>query len=282
MVLIQAIDQSGVVMNRNKTGVVATFFSFLICSGTAHAAPAVLFSVDTTLWEKGLFHNDIAQERKSTVFGASGTWSDSMTNLLQSATGTMTAEMRGTVSFANGVLTAEQHGSMNYTSNPTFTFYGDHLYADYGIKAYVLGAPGTAYTLTVTSDATSIDGVPAGPGANYESIGWASPGWFYDWGDGYNTFTRNGFSTSSTIEYAGQTYSFISKVSPTMSSHVGFAMTNTWGGNSTATVDAAYRFSVTTAASVAAIPEPETYAMMLAGLGLLGVTARRRRQKLKA
>ena len=29
---------------------------------------------------------------------------------------------------------------------------------------------------------------------------------------------------------------------------------------------------------VAAIPEPETYAMMLAGLGLLGLTARRRRQ----
>jgi hypothetical protein len=30
---------------------------------------------------------------------------------------------------------------------------------------------------------------------------------------------------------------------------------------------------------VAAIPEPETYAMMLAGLGLLGLTARRRRQR---
>lgn len=67
-------------MNRNKTGLVATFFSLLICFGTAHAAPAVLFSVDTTLWEKGLFHNDIAQERKVTVFGDSGTWSDSMTN----------------------------------------------------------------------------------------------------------------------------------------------------------------------------------------------------------
>jgi probable HAF family extracellular repeat protein len=34
--------------------------------------------------------------------------------------------------------------------------------------------------------------------------------------------------------------------------------------------------------SVATIPEPETYAMMLAGLGLLGLTARRRKQKLNA
>ncbi len=32
----------------------------------------------------------------------------------------------------------------------------------------------------------------------------------------------------------------------------------------------------------APVPEPETYAMMLAGLGLLGLTARRRRQKLNA
>ena len=34
--------------------------------------------------------------------------------------------------------------------------------------------------------------------------------------------------------------------------------------------------------TVAAVPEPETYAMMLAGLGLLGVVARRRKQKLNA
>lgn len=265
-------------MKTNKLKLAFSPLAFLLCFGTAYAAPAVLFSVDTTLWEKGLFNNDIAQERKVTVFGDSGTWSDSMTNSRQSGTGRMTAEMSGTLSFANGVLTAQQHGSMNYTSDPTSTFFGDNLYADFGIKAYVLGAPGTAYTLTVTSDARSLDGVQPGPDAKYESIGWASPGWFYKWGDGHNSFTRKGVSTSSTIEYAGQTYSFISKVSPTMSSRMGFAMTNYWGGNSTATVDAAYRFSVTTAASVAPVPEPETYAMMLAGLGLLGVAARRRRQ----
>ena len=34
--------------------------------------------------------------------------------------------------------------------------------------------------------------------------------------------------------------------------------------------------------ALAPIPEPETYAMMLAGLGLLGVIARRRKQKLNA
>jgi probable HAF family extracellular repeat protein len=40
----------------------------------------------------------------------------------------------------------------------------------------------------------------------------------------------------------------------------------------------AYMLSVTTPVA-APVPEPETYAMMLAGLGLLGVVARRRKQK---
>lgn len=42
-------------------------------------------------------------------------------------------------------------------------------------------------------------------------------------------------------------------------------------------------FSAHAAARITtAVPEPETYAMMLAGLGLLGVFARRRKQKLSA
>ena len=40
--------------------------------------------------------------------------------------------------------------------------------------------------------------------------------------------------------------------------------------------------TIATLVTLAPVPEPETYAMLLAGLGLLGLTARRRRQKLNA
>jgi hypothetical protein len=43
-----------------------------------------------------------------------------------------------------------------------------------------------------------------------------------------------------------------------------------------------YAWPVRTGDVAAPIPEPETYAMMLAGLGLLGVMTRRRKQKLNA
>ena len=38
-----------------------------------------------------------------------------------------------------------------------------------------------------------------------------------------------------------------------------------------------YAFQYITSASIAPVPEPETYALMLAGLGLLGVVSRRRK-----
>ena len=51
------------------------------------------------------------------------------------------------------------------------------------------------------------------------------------------------------------------------------------GFNDSFTGDGDYDDFVVGVNFAAAIPEPETYAMMLAGLGLLGIAARRRKQK---
>ena len=57
-------------------------------------------------------------------------------------------------------------------------------------------------------------------------------------------------------------------------SHVGAAYANRTGRGSS--------FGVTSIEGVPAIPEPETYAMLLAGLGLMGFVARRRQRNLAA
>jgi hypothetical protein len=50
------------------------------------------------------------------------------------------------------------------------------------------------------------------------------------------------------------------------------------GAVGTGGTDRVDNFTVTATAAVAAVPEPETYAMLLAGFGLLGFAARRRNQ----
>lgn len=60
--------------------------------------------------------------------------------------------------------------------------------------------------------------------------------------------------------------------------YVGFE--DLWGGGDLDYDDNS--FSFTNVATMQPVPEPETYAMLLAGLGLLGMQARRRKQKLAA
>jgi hypothetical protein len=50
-------------------------------------------------------------------------------------------------------------------------------------------------------------------------------------------------------------------------------------GNPMGSATGRYELTLTAQGNLAPVPEPETYAMMLAGLGLLGVAARRRKQK---
>jgi hypothetical protein len=91
------------------------------------------------------------------------------------------------------------------------------------------------------------------------------------WGGGNDRLVQSGNNLdgregAGTIQFIG-TYSTFSWTVPDPESWHGF----TFGIRTTERIE-----------PTPAIPEPETYAMLLAGLGLLGLIARRRKNKLVA
>lgn len=80
----------------------------------------------------------------------------------------------------------------------------------------------------------------------------------------YTALNSPGFNPSSV-----QVFSF----SAQNASYVRLEVLNTWSTTSYSTALGEVAFEIS------AVPEPETYAMMLAGLGLIGFVARRRRQQ---
>jgi hypothetical protein len=102
---------------------------------------------------------------------------------------------------------------------------------------------------------------------NFISAGSGSAGVFANNGAGgwnFNTNLLNGLGTDTQFNAGAHSYSF------SVTNLDSYAVYLTNSGSSPLT------FSKMGVGSVAAVPEPETYAMLLAGLGVLGFTGRRR------
>jgi hypothetical protein len=110
---------------------------------------------------------------------------------------------------------------------------------------------------------------------NYDNISWET-GSFSGGTNGFGgSSARAGWSngTTKSFELAG------SAVNGALLNSGSNALTH---NQLDSAIEGQYNFSVRNGAVIPAVPEPETYAMLLAGLGVLGAVARRRKAQTKA
>lgn len=135
---------------------------------------------------------------------------------------------------------------MNFASGAQFS--GVVTFAD--SFASVLGVNGV---LAQGTDSTAISWLWNG-GSNFATAA-----------NTFGTFLMNGTNTSNYSKWVTFTYNYSNPANLTFSS-------DSYGNNVN------YSDNLVSG-SISAVPEPETYAMLLAGLGLMGGIARRRSQK---
>ena len=204
--------------------------------------------------------------------------------------GSLSGEMitGGTANFVFNALSGYSLSSSSYFSSGSlnssyFTTYRTNNYADPldvakvsigGLEVSASNINGYASTANVTSNSSTYS-YQSGVGYQYYSCGLfrtcSSPYPIYSTGNRTDFVTNN---------YSGYTGPFTVSLNLAGNDWVGknaltpFSVVTTNGYAQLASA----RLDYTSIAVAPAIPEPETYAMFLAGIGLIGTVARRRKQ----
>lgn len=170
-------------------------------------------------------------------------------------------------SFVDNSFHYSNIGALNPNPNVSVTF---TRYLNFGdtISAGVLSSPSTACASALavceknvpqSETFTFAQGVDATKSLAQQEVGGS-----FSFSSGLDQFIGSGLATDTKTFYFSSRTNFI---------------TSDLGGGSILSNTAAYTPSIQYSYSyVAAVPEPEIYAMMLAGLGLIGFLARRRKQ----
>ena len=176
-------------------------------------------------------------------------------------------------SYADGVtylqveITSTSAGTANFNVTPVYAFATD---SNYGLQSFAFNYSGSASSLTFSNlaDGWSVNGPPASALDGFGKFEYIVEG------NGNNrqaplTFTVSGLGGDTTA----QTLNYFSELSSGNSGQGNQFFAAHLAGFSDLSVGSG-DFAGST---LAPVPEPETYAMLLAGLGLMGALARRRR-----
>ncbi len=143
----------------------------------------------------------------------------------------------------------------------------------YSVSSYVQSSASTTVSFTTGAGiigASLVSGVIGGAYSGDDFVAGQHDGYF---GDDFLLYSGpSPYSTTATLAAdGGVAGNFYSAAGVETSVGIGASQTGKGASHGILT-DVSYNFSVT------AVPEPETYAMLLAGLGLVGFAARRRKQ----
>lgn len=131
-----------------------------------------------------------------------------------------------------------------------------------------------AESATVTVGASSASGVAP---SNTTNVYNGTTSWSSWYGNGWDSYTTYHYSNTTTI--GGNFNAFLGLDSGALSvlNNTGLLGFNLWTQGNVTLNQVAFNATYDLTPVASPVPEPETYAMLLAGLGLLGFTARRRK-----
>ncbi len=167
---------------------------------------------------------------------------------------------------ANDLVYAGSAGGVGYTYRDGALFNNSTLIS--GVAARPVGAVDNYYSLGDSGVQVGTGSVTFTSGLSYFGFLWGSP-------DGYNTVT---FWNGNT-QLASFDGSIVKQPADGNQSYARYFNVFTQGAEQITRVTFASNgnaFETDNHAFITAVPEPETYAMLLAGLGLMGVVARRK------
>ena len=246
--------------------------ALLLISAFSAGASAATVTVDA-----GNYSLSYDQDFWGTDFSLSGdrfTFSNLANNLASSVT----------VNSTDPYISKYNSFSAKNTLGPTITVTAD---AGYTIKSILSGGAGSIMAVASRNTAVNKQGAAAQAFVDFFAL------WQHDNGTSLSTEATHGggfyyeesVGPSGALGRAGNRGNFnwsmstnVSKVLPSLTGQLtttGWARASGEGSSAYAYLDSAY-FSIGVA-PIAPIPEPETWALFMAGLGVLGVVARRRK-----